>query len=443
MLGPRGVMPKIKTLFNMDASGGVSTYKNGIFISNGSRGYVFPDCGVKNASGRGLHVANGGSCIARSSNFSGAGEAAVRNGSGFVEVRQSNLQNSGKGLMVAGGSVTDAEDANLSGCILGIENYDSTVRFGNGIANNCGTGAYVDNGKLGADYASFNGATVRGVEARLGSQVNLRNAFIDSCLGIALFVSSSTATAPNLSAINAAGGAVYAVGRSDVDVNTAILTGSTGYAVLAQQSAIVNAQSINATGATISGVRAQDGAIINFRAATGTVNSTNVPNTQSANGLVITTTVAPWSTGLTSFSPSTDATHDIGTTTERVRRVHATDVRIGTAAALRILAGTGSPETVYSAPVGSRYFRENGSAGNQDYIKESGAAATGWVCTGDITAEVTAANIAAIANAINTTDKRKGKIVWDTTNNRAMRASGTTAASPWHVIDGSATVTPA
>lgn len=59
------------------------------------------------------------------------------------------------------------------------------------------------------------------------------------------------------------------------------------------------------------------------------------------------------------------------------------------------------------------------------------------------TATETAANIAAIASTINTVRKTAGKMIWDSTNNRMMRASGTTAAAPWHVIDGSATVTPA
>lgn len=54
----------------------------------------------------------------------------------------------------------------------------------------------------------------------------------------------------------------------------------------------------------------------------------------------------------------------------------------------------------------------------------------------------TAANIAAVGNAINTVGKYTGKQVWDTTNNRMMRARGAFAASSWDVIDGSASVTP-
>jgi len=42
-------------------------------------------------------------------------------------------------------------------------------------------------------------------------------------------------------------------------------------------------------------------------------------------------------------------------------------------------SGTGSPEGVLSAPVGSIYSRTNGGAGTTLYVKESGAANTGWI----------------------------------------------------------------
>ena len=54
----------------------------------------------------------------------------------------------------------------------------------------------------------------------------------------------------------------------------------------------------------------------------------------------------------------------------------------------------------------------------------------------------TSANIASIGDALNITGKYAGKLVWDTTNNRMMRASGSTASAVWWVIDGSASVTP-
>lgn len=44
-----------------------------------------------------------------------------------------------------------------------------------------------------------------------------------------------------------------------------------------------------------------------------------------------------------------------------------------------LYSGTGSPETVVTAGVGSLYLRTDGGAGTTLYIKESGAGNTGWV----------------------------------------------------------------
>lgn len=44
-----------------------------------------------------------------------------------------------------------------------------------------------------------------------------------------------------------------------------------------------------------------------------------------------------------------------------------------------ITAGTGTPESSVTAPVGSLYLRSNGGAGTTLYVKESGAGNTGWV----------------------------------------------------------------
>lgn len=54
----------------------------------------------------------------------------------------------------------------------------------------------------------------------------------------------------------------------------------------------------------------------------------------------------------------------------------------------------------------------------------------------------TATNIASATASINTTDKYTGKRVWDTTNNRELRSSGSGTTSTWYVVDGSTSVTP-
>lgn len=44
-----------------------------------------------------------------------------------------------------------------------------------------------------------------------------------------------------------------------------------------------------------------------------------------------------------------------------------------------LLFGSGSPEGVVTAPVGSLYSRSNGGANTTLYVKESGTGNTGWV----------------------------------------------------------------
>jgi hypothetical protein len=56
---------------------------------------------------------------------------------------------------------------------------------------------------------------------------------------------------------------------------------------------------------------------------------------------------------------------------------------------------------------------------------------------------VAATDIAAIANAINTTGKAAGRMVWDTTNTKIKVATGSAAADTWVDADGTNAVTPA
>lgn len=46
---------------------------------------------------------------------------------------------------------------------------------------------------------------------------------------------------------------------------------------------------------------------------------------------------------------------------------------------MAILHGTGTPEAVVSAPVGTVFLRDDGGAATVLYIKESGTGNTGWV----------------------------------------------------------------
>ena len=44
----------------------------------------------------------------------------------------------------------------------------------------------------------------------------------------------------------------------------------------------------------------------------------------------------------------------------------------------RVQEGTGSPEGVVTAPVGSVFLRSDGGASTTMYVKESGSGNTGW-----------------------------------------------------------------
>ena len=77
------------------------------------------------------------------------------------------------------------------------------------------------------------------------------------------------------------------------------------------------------------------------------------------------------------LTPGLGAALRVGTTALPLVSVAARRVDIGGFGAF-IESGTGSPEGVLTAPVGSLWLRSNGGAGSTLYVKESGAGNTGW-----------------------------------------------------------------
>lgn len=64
---------------------------------------------------------------------------------------------------------------------------------------------------------------------------------------------------------------------------------------------------------------------------------------------------------------------------ERVRIDNTGRVRIGGSSGPLWVSGSGSPESIVAAPVGSFFSRTDGGAGTSFYVKESGSGNTGWV----------------------------------------------------------------
>ncbi|WP_447759781.1 glycosyl hydrolase family 28-related protein [Sphingopyxis panaciterrae] len=96
---------------------------------------------------------------------------------------------------------------------------------------------------------------------------------------------------------------------------------------------------------------------------------------------------------------------------------------------------------IASAPPAAGVITYNG---NIPYIAGGASSVADWTPIGnDGRASETAVNIASAAAAINTAGKYIGKLVFDTTNNRLMRARAATAVGSWDVVDGSASVIPA
>jgi hypothetical protein len=135
------------------------------------------------------------------------------------------------------------------------------------------------------------------------------------------------------------------------------------------------------------------------------------------------------------------------------------EILIVSTQAVTTLTISGNGATVSGAPTGisqgaavrykynalsTTWYRldESNTAGFASLSTAQTFTAQQTLTSGLVLQSIAAASIAAVANAINTTNKVTGKVVYDTTNNRLMVSSGSAAASPWYIADGSASVTP-
>lgn len=86
----------------------------------------------------------------------------------------------------------------------------------------------------------------------------------------------------------------------------------------------------------------------------------------------------PTGSGGGQFGPGNDDLIGLGRSGFRFGASYLSSVRLGDGATLETV-GTGSPEGVVTAAVGSRYWRTDGAAGTRLYFKDSGSSNTGWV----------------------------------------------------------------
>ena len=76
--------------------------------------------------------------------------------------------------------------------------------------------------------------------------------------------------------------------------------------------------------------------------------------------------------------PETDNSYDVGVSGLRYRNIYGATLRPGDGTAIWT-TGTGTPEGVVTAPVGSLFTRTDGGASTTLYVKQSGTGNTGWV----------------------------------------------------------------
>lgn len=103
--------------------------------------------------------------------------------------------------------------------------------------------------------------------------------------------------------------------------------------------------------------------------------------------------------------------------------------------------GNANPEGVVTAPRGSIYIRDTGTAALQ-YFKASTTGSTGWVQTSAPLAR-SSTQILAATDIANTVNKWEGSQVYDTALDKPLWSTGATATSAWKDAAGTTVHTPA
>lgn len=128
------------------------------------------------------------------------------------------------------------------------------------------------------------------------------------------------------------------------------------------------------------------------------------------------------------------------------RATNAVDFIVGGASALNLSGGAASIAGVAIPTISSTDTLSNKTLSSPTLSGTVAGAAT-WsgqqaITSGLVIQSVLPADLASIANAINTTSKAKGKIVYEETNGIVYVAAGASAASSWYRADGGASIVP-
>lgn len=109
---------------------------------------------------------------------------------------------------------------------------------------------------------------------------------------------------------------------------------------------------------------------------------------------------------------------------------------------LSALAGLSSNGMIARTGSGTASVRTITAGTGISVANGDGVAGNPTITSTDVLENVSAATIASIVSAINTTGKAAGKMVWDTTNSKIKVATGALAASTWVDAAGTNAVTP-
>jgi len=109
---------------------------------------------------------------------------------------------------------------------------------------------------------------------------------------------------------------------------------------------------------------------------------------------------------------------------------------------LTALAGLAANGMISRTGAGTAAVRTITAGAGISITNGDGVAGNPTITSTDVLQNLIATDIAAIANAINTTGKAAGKMIWDTTNSKIKVATGALAADTWVDADGTNPVTP-